>query len=60
MRPAFERRGKSLARIHEETGIDYHNLHKLLKGSHAPSWASAVLLAKALGCSLDDFLPGDN
>ena len=55
MREVRIERGKSLMRVHRDTGIPYGTLHRWETGElpKAPI-EKAVLIAHSLGCTLDD------
>lgn len=41
------------------SGVSLNTIADIERGDRAPSWATAVMLARALNVSLDDFVPAD-
>lgn len=49
------KKGKTLEGLSEDTGIPVGTLSKISSGCSKPSYHNMCLIAKELGCSLDDF-----
>lgn len=49
------KRGMTLEKLSEDTGIPVGTLSKISSGSTRPSYHNMCLIARALNCSLDDF-----
>lgn len=52
-----EAKGLSQAELAAAAGLALGGVTKLEQGHREPSWATALALSEALGCSLDDFRP---
>jgi transcriptional regulator with XRE-family HTH domain len=59
LRRLREEQGWSLSDLAERSGVNRMAIWKMEQGERLPSWESAVVLAKALGVTLNDFEPGE-
>jgi transcriptional regulator with XRE-family HTH domain len=58
LRRLREESGLTLADLAERSGIHLQNLSRLENSEkQVPKWDTVVALAKALGCSTEEFLP---
>lgn len=57
LRALREESGLTLADLAERAGLHLQGLAKLESGERSPKWDTVVALAKALGCSTEEFLP---
>src|SRR5262249_61100634 len=48
--------GLTQQELADRSGVPLHSITKLEGGTHAPQWATAIKLARALGISLDQFV----
>ena len=55
LRSRMDRRCVSQAQLSEATGISQSTISKYVRGYEVPSLFNANKIAKALGCSVDDF-----
>ena len=49
-----EESGWTIAQLAEAAGMPYGTLEKVERGAREPRWSTAVALADALGCALDE------
>jgi transcriptional regulator with XRE-family HTH domain len=49
--------GLTQKQLAERAGLYLSVVYKAEQGEHDPSWPTVVKLARALGCSVEDFLP---
>lgn len=54
LRPIRERQGLSQAKLAELSETDAAVISRYEAGTRCPAWATALRLADALGCSLDE------
>lgn len=51
-------RGRSLNTLCAQTGLPQTNVYRAFEGSGEPTLSTVVLLAEALGCSIDELVKG--